>query len=45
MRLKEGICWDVPPYTNSLKMGTVIGGTIVPIKDCSYKGGHPKQYT
>ena len=26
--------WDVRPYTNSPLLGTIIGGTIIPIKDC-----------
>ena len=30
-----------PFYEHSL-VGTIIGGTIIPVRDCQYKGEHPK---
>ena len=36
------LSWDVPPLYSQSLIGTIIGGTVMPIKDCEYKGEHPK---
>ena len=33
----------IPPYTSSpSRIGIMIGGTIIPIKDCYFKGNIPR---
>ena len=36
-----GFSLGCSPYTNSPQIGIIVGGSIIPIQDCEYKGEHP----